>query len=122
MGKASFPAIQRAISLTFEQAGQIQRDLIFNNLAEKYTEKHRYHHTLNHIEYMAERAEQYTILEPRSFYGAILLHDAIYEAERFHPGFCGPSNEEASAALLGKVMEINGVEPAVSERAKTLVL
>lgn len=68
-------------------------DRVLLNLLHRYTEPKRYHHTLRHIEYMAEHylALGQELREDEAL--AILFHDTVY---------CGRHDEEASAFLLAK--------------------
>lgn len=86
-------------------------DLLFSDLARRYSEPHRHYHTLQHVhacltwlDWMAGTAQRVAEVEL-----ALWFHDAVYL-----PGMCG--NEQASAELARQVLGGMGTPLVVVER------
>jgi predicted metal-dependent HD superfamily phosphohydrolase len=95
-------------------------NLIKNNweqIIEKYSEKHRYYHNFAHIENMFSKYIE-NISEMDNFntvFLSILYHDVIYEPKN-------SDNEEKSALFAEKHLQEFGFTPIVIEKIKKMIL
>lgn len=82
----------------------------FHQLIDKYSEKHRYYHTKEHINYCLKLFDQLTneIAQPLIVELAIWYHDAIYNP-------LAKDNEKRSAILARDFLSRNGVTPEISD-------
>ncbi len=91
--------------------------MLHRELLARYAEPWRHYHVISHIaeclkeldrvQEEAGRADEIEV--------AIWFHDAVYVPGR-------PDNEEASAALADHALSEGGVEPAVRDRVRSLIL
>lgn len=91
--------------------------MLHRELIARYAEPWRHYHVISHIaECLKEldRARDGTD-RPDELEAAIWFHDAVYVPGR-------PDNEEASAALADHALAEGGVEAAVRDRVRSLVL
>jgi predicted metal-dependent HD superfamily phosphohydrolase len=89
----------------------------FTQLQERYTEPHRFYHTLAHIEACLGEFDPVSALceRPAEVEAAIWFHDVIYDSHR-------SDNEERSAAWALSALAEAGVAAPVRLRVHALVL
>ena len=114
--------VYRAIVEIFRERDQLFHRKVYDDLKRDYSEPQRHYHTLRHIGEMLTHANSYDLNQRKAFLAAILYHDAVYEPERYVPGFTGPSNEQASADKCTAVLLKGGVDQATIERAAELII
>ncbi len=89
----------------------------WEQIIEKYSEKHRYYHNFIHIEKMFSKYTE-NISETDNFnavFLSILYHDVVYEPKN-------SDNEEKSALFAEKHLQEFGFTPIIIEKIKKMIL
>ena len=90
---------------------------VINKLTEKYNEKHRYYHNLNHIKNMYNSLSGFKdkIQDNESIFYAAWFHDVIYETG-------SPDNEEKSSNYAREVLSNLYIDEKIIEKVTQLIL
>ena len=88
-------------------------DSLWREIHRKYSEPHRYYHTLKHLEQIYKELEGLTLNPVIEF--AIFYHDVIYDVEK-------NNNEEESALLTCKRLEALGVKKKLINDVSQLII
>lgn len=96
---------------------EIMIEKLFFELEKKYSEKHRYYHTLNHIESLINLIEDYKekISDIHYIFFSVWYHDAIYNTLK-------KNNEEKSSALAAKRLKDLNVDNLTVNKIKMLII
>lgn len=78
-----------------------ESNFVFNEIIESYSQKHRFYHTIYHLEYMFKQFEHINYFNRNVFF-ATFFHDFIYRIGYKH-------NEEHSAFIIRSRIEKLGV-------------
>jgi len=95
---------------------------VLHNLERAYGDPHRHYHTMRHIGECLMAAKKFEFKDRKAFLAAILFHDVLYEIHRYDPSYKGESNEQASAKICEQVLIEGGVDQAVIDRTKKLII
>jgi len=92
-------------------------DKTYQNLLSAYSEKHRFYHTVHHIDDCLKKIDSCLELlaNPYNVELAIWFHDAIYRP-------LSKSNEEDSAILAKDYLAISGASDEICKEVSSLVL
>ncbi len=93
------------------------REQLWKEIVSAYSQKKRYYHNLNHLDYMLRLAEEnrdeLEDWDVVSF--SIFYHDIVYNVKR-------QKNEERSAEIAAEKLSLLGLEPKRIERCKEQIL
>lgn len=96
---------------------------VFDEFVSHYSEPHRKHHTLNHIQELLSLAEQLreTITDYETVILAIWGHDLNYQVQDYEAKVPHGENERTSAEDSGEFYEKLGISPQRIEKVKKYI-
>lgn len=110
--------IRKSLAEIFKKATQNDLNRLFHELRTAYGEKHRGHHTLEHIADMLREAEDFPLHDRIAFKAAILYHDFVYDVKNYGTE---NSNEKLSAQACQRILNRYGIGNGIAVRVTSLI-